>query len=261
MPPVDARPLLIHALGVSRAWLIAHDTDPLPAAQAERFLELAARRRGGEPVAYLLGEREFMGHRFQVTPDVLIPRPDTELLVETALACVHGRAAPALLDLGTGSGAIAVSLALARPDARVCATDLSAAALEVAAGNARRLGAPVRLFQGDWYHALNSAGPAAVYNVIVSNPPYIASDDTHLQHGDLRFEPPGALTDGADGLLAIRKIIAGAARYLLPRGCLWLEHGWTQAAHVRDLLRAAGFSRVESRRDLADIERISGGYL
>jgi release factor glutamine methyltransferase len=258
---VDARILLMHVLDVGRAWLIAHDNDPLPDEQAARFLQLAARRRNGEPVAYLVGTREFMGHAFQVSPAVLIPRPETELLVETALACLAGRPSPAVLDLGTGSGAIAVSIALARPDAAVTASDVSAQALAVASANARQLGAIVRLCQGDWYAAVNLGALPAVYDVIVSNPPYIADGDEHLSQGDLRFEPNQALTDRADGLQALRTIVAGAAAYLKPGGCLWLEHGWDQAAAVRELLRAAGFSRIESRRDLAGIERISGGYL
>ncbi|WP_425570173.1 peptide chain release factor N(5)-glutamine methyltransferase [Pigmentiphaga soli] len=258
---VDARALMAHVLGVNRAWLIAHGDDPLSPEAAARFDELAARRRAGEPVAYLVGEREFMGHRLQVSPDVLIPRPETELLVETALACVAGRAAPALLDLGTGSGAIAISLALARPDARVRATDLSAGALAVARANARRLDADVEFLHGDWLDALNPAQPAAIYDAIVANPPYIADGDRHLAEGDLRFEPRGALTDGADGLQALRAIAAGAGCWLKPGGWLWLEHGWDQAAAVRALLAGAGLSGVESRRDLAGIERISGGYL
>jgi release factor glutamine methyltransferase len=178
-----------------------------------------------------------------------------------ALACLAGRASPSVLDLGTGSGAIAVSIALARPDAAVTASDVSIQALAVASANARQLGATVRLCQGGWYAAVNLAPQPAVYDVIVSNPPYIADGDEHLSLGDLRFEPSQALTDRADGLQALRAIVAGAAAHLKPGGFLWLEHGWDQAAAVRELLRAAGFSGIESRRDLAGIERISGGYL
>jgi release factor glutamine methyltransferase len=261
LPVLEARVLLGHALQVNRAWLIAHDTDPLTDEQVSAYQQLAERRRAGEPVAYLLGEKEFMGHLFQVTPSVLIPRADTEVLVETALADLEGKTRPTVLDMGTGSGAIAISLALARPDADVIATDVSTDALAVAQKNAISLNAPVRFAQGSWFDALNSAGVPAVYDVIVSNPPYISSGDAHLDQGDLRFEPRQALTDFRDGLEALRIIVSGAKQYLSAGGSLWLEHGWDQAAAVRALLGAAGFQRVSSRRDLSDIERISGGYL
>ncbi|VCU71108.1 Release factor glutamine methyltransferase [Pigmentiphaga humi] len=258
LPRPEAGLLLQRAARVSRTWLIAHDDEPLPEDAVRRFQDWAARRRAGEPVAYLLGEREFMSHAFTVTPAVLIPRPETELLVETALAHLAGRHAPRVLDLGTGSGAIAVSIALARPDAHVTATDSSAEALAVAAGNARRLGARVDFRQGSWYDALRDT-PALPFDVIVSNPPYIASGDVHLSQGDLRFEPPQALTDRADGLQALRAIASGARPHLAPGGALWMEHGWDQAEDVRDMLRTGGFQEVASRRDLAGIERISGG--
>jgi len=261
LPLLEARMLLERALGASRTWLIAHDDEALPDAQVAVFQDWAARRRRGEPMAYLLGEREFMGHLFHVSPAVLIPRPETELLVETALAHVRDIPAPRVLDLGTGSGAIAVSIALARPDARVDATDLSPQALEVAGDNARRLGAVVALHEGDWYGALNGGAAAPIYDVIVSNPPYIAAGDPHLSQGDLRHEPGMALTDRADGLEALRAIVRGAPAWLKPSGALWMEHGWDQAGRVRDLLRAAGFGGATSRRDLAGIERISGGSL
>ncbi|MDX3907446.1 MAG: peptide chain release factor N(5)-glutamine methyltransferase [Pigmentiphaga sp.] len=261
LPRLEARMLLERALDVNRAWLIAHDADPLPDERVAVFREWAGRRLRGEPMAYLLGEREFMGHVFQVTPAVLIPRPETELLVETALADLRDRPAPRVLDLGTGSGAIAIAIALARPDARVEATDLSPDALGVAAANADRLGAAVALHQGDWYEALKHRDAAPIYDLIVSNPPYIAADDAHLSQGDLRYEPATALTDRADGLQALRAIVAGAPAWLRRGGALWVEHGWDQAAQVRDLLTAAGLCGVGSRRDLAGIERISGGYL
>ena len=214
------------------------------------------RRLAGEPMAYLVGQREFMGHTFRVTPDVLIPRPDTEVLVETALECVAGQAAPAVLDLGTGSGAIAISIALARRDARVMASDVSAKALAVAAANAWDLTASLRFVEGSWYDAV-PAGEG--FDLIVSNPPYVANDDPHLGQGDVRFEPRGALTDGADGLEDLRRIVAGAHRHLKAGGALWMEHGWDQAEAVRTLLADAGFADVHSRQDLAGIERISGG--
>ncbi|HEY0295797.1 MAG TPA: peptide chain release factor N(5)-glutamine methyltransferase [Bordetella sp.] len=241
-----------------RAWLLTHDTDEAePRAQAAYFA-LAERRLAGEPVAYLVGEREFMGHMFRVTPDVLIPRPDTELLAETAIALLAGRQGARALDLGTGSGAIAVSIALACPHVEVGATDRSADALAVAADNARRLGAKVHCWQGDWYEALPEGER---FDVIVSNPPYIARDDAHLGQGDLRFEPRGALTDGGNGLADLASIVAGAGKRLNPGGALWLEHGWEQAEIVRDMLAQAGFAGVNSHKDLAGIERISGGNL
>lgn len=256
LPRLEVRMLLEHVLAKPRAWLLAHDTDPLAPEVVAAYEALAQRRLAGEPMAYLLGQREFMGHMFRVTPDVLIPRPDTEVLVETALECVAGQAAPAVLDLGTGSGAIAISIALARRDARVMASDVSAAALAVAAGNAWELTASVRFVEGSWYDAV-PAGEG--FDLIVSNPPYVASDDPHLGQGDVRFEPRGALTDGADGLEDLRRIVAGAHRHLKAGGALWMEHGWDQAEAVRALLAATGFSDVHSRRDLAGIERISGG--
>ncbi len=256
LPRLEARMLLEHVLKKPRAWLLAHDTDTLEPAVADAYEALATRRLAGEPMAYLVGQREFMGHVFRVTPDVLIPRPDTELLVETALECVADLAAPAILDLGTGSGAIAISIAMARGDARVMASDVSAEALNVAAGNAWNLAASVRFVQGSWYEAVP---PGEGFDLIVSNPPYIAQTDKHLSQGDLRFEPRSALTDGADGLQDLATIVSGAASRLKRDGALWVEHGWDQAAAVRDLLTAAGFTEVESRKDLADIERISGG--
>lgn len=201
-----------------------------------------------------------MGHVFKVSPAVLIPRPETELLVETGLACVHGLRAPRVLDLGTGSGAIAISIALARPDADVVATDTSSSALAVAQSNAASLGAGIRLGRGSWWTALSDDADDTGFDLIVSNPPYIASRDKHLGQGDLRFEPPGALTDYADGLAALRVIAEGAASRLKSGGALWLEHGYDQAEAVRKLLVGHGFTQVESRRDLAGIERISGGF-
>lgn len=258
LPRLESGMLWQHVLNVSRTWLVAHDDEPVPPDAMARFQALAARRLAGEPMAYLLGEREFMGHVFQVTPAVLIPRPDTEVLVETALACLRDRQAPRVVDLGTGSGAIAISIALARPDAQVIATDASAEALAVARANAERLGARVQFLQGDWYDAL-PAGER--YALIVSNPPYIAREDEHLTQGDLRFEPPGALTDFGSGLTALEALAAGAPDRLLPGASIWLEHGWTQAADVRHLLTQANLRDAASVRDLAGIERISGACL
>ncbi|WP_353194968.1 peptide chain release factor N(5)-glutamine methyltransferase [Pusillimonas noertemannii] len=260
LPRLETQMLLQHVLDVSRAWLIAHDTDPLDAAHVRRFEALHARRLQGEPMAYLVGLREFMGHCFAVRPGVLIPRPETELLVETALAELASYAdeRPRVLDLGTGSGAIAVSVALARPDTEVVATDLSDEALGVARGNAQALGARVEFLSGSWFQPLAGQAP---FDLIVSNPPYIRNDDPHLAQGDLRFEPAAALTDGADGLDALAHIAARAPQWLAPGGVLWMEHGYDQSADVRRFLLEAGFEQVRSLSDLAGIERISGGKL
>ncbi|MEM5426140.1 peptide chain release factor N(5)-glutamine methyltransferase [Paraburkholderia ferrariae] len=264
LPALEARILLMHVLGWRRTELITRGDQALDAARVDAYRALEARRVQGEPIAQLVGAREFYGLDFDVTPDVLIPRPDTELLVETALAALEGIALPRVLDLGTGSGAIAVALASSRPDARVWAVDRSAAALEVAARNAAKLldaqrpGGPLAFVPGSWYDTLDAA---LRFDAIVSNPPYIASGDPHLERGDLRFEPRGALTDEADGLTALRAIVAGAPARLAPGGVLWMEHGYDQAAAVRALLEDAGFKDVRSERDLAGIERISGGRL
>jgi release factor glutamine methyltransferase len=251
---LDAQLLLLHTLGrapADRGWLIAHDDDALAPELQGRFLALCRRRAAGEPLAYLTGEKEFFGLPLQVDERVLVPRPDTETAVEWALELLRGRTAPRVVDLGTGSGAIALAIQSARPDAQVEAVDRSAAALEVASANAQRLGLPVRFRQADWL-----AG-AACYELIVSNPPYIAEADTHL--AALQHEPREALVAGADGLDDLRAIIALAPAHLAPGGWLLLEHGWDQAASVRGLLQAGGFSEVGSRRDLAGVERCSGG--
>jgi release factor glutamine methyltransferase len=252
---LDAQLLLLHTLGrapADRGWLIAHDDDALASGLQERFLDLCSRRAAGEPLAYLTGEREFFGLPLQVDARVLVPRPDTETAVEWALEVLRDRTAPLVIDLGTGSGAIALAIQSARPDAQVEAVDRSAAALEVAGANARRLGLAVRFRQADWL-----AGAAGPYDLIVSNPPYIAEADTHL--AALRHEPREALVAGADGLDDLRAIIAAAPAQLAAGGWLLLEHGWDQAASVRGLLQAGGFAEVGSRRDLAGLERCSGG--
>lgn len=255
LPRLEARALLEHASGRRREWLIAHGDEEAGEDVAARFAELARRRRLGEPLAYLVGWREFHGHRFEVTGEVLIPRADTELAVRWV--CGAAPRDGSVLDLGTGSGAIAVSVALERPDLRVVATDASAAAAEVAARNCLALGAArVDVRIGDWFAPIR---PDERFDVIVSNPPYLAADDPHRGQGDLRFEPPGALTDGADGLQALRAIVAGAAPRLRPGGRLGLEHGWTQGAAVRSMLSAAGFGTVLTLRDAEDRERLTTG--
>lgn len=264
LPPLEARILLTHALGWRRTQLITRGEEPLEHESVERYRALEARRLAGEPVAQLVGAREFFGLEFEVTPHVLIPRPETELLVETALAAIEQRPRPRVLDLGTGTGAIAVAIASMRPDAQVWALDRSADALAIAARNGARLldakrpGGAVAFLHSDWYGSLDVA---LRFDAIVSNPPYIASEDPHLREGDLRFEPRGALTDEADGLSAIRAIVAGAPERLAADGALWIEHGYDQAEAVRALLSARGFAEVHSERDLAGIERISGGVL
>ena len=259
LPPRESRILLSHVLGWSRTQLITRDREPLAPETLAVYRALHARRVAGEPIAYLTGTREFFGLTLTVSASVLIPRPETELLVELALARLKGRPAPRVLDLGTGSGAIALAIAHCRPDAHVTALDRSADALDVARENARQLGltASVTFLASDWYAAL--PGNAAPFDIIVSNPPYIVSDDAHLSQGDLRFEPVDALTDHADGLAALRTIVAGAPSRLLPNSWLLCEHGYHQAADVRALCRAAGLADVTSERDLAGIERTTGG--
>lgn len=256
---LDAQMLLLHALGRSphdRAWLIAHDSDPLPPGAATHWQTLLQRRQGGEPVAYLLGEKEFGGLTLAVDARVLVPRADTEVLVEWALDVLPppgGHRPSHLLDLGTGSGAIALTVASRRPDAQVTATDASADALVVAQANARRLRLPVRFALGAWLAAV----PGERFDVIASNPPYIAEGDAHL--AALTHEPLTALTAGPDGLDDIRQIVDQAPAALPPRGWLLLEHGHDQAAAVCELLETAGFEQVSSRNDLAGIARCSGG--
>jgi release factor glutamine methyltransferase len=258
---LENRILIGHALQLTRIQLITQSERLLTAPEATQLSALFRRRLQGEPIAYIVGEREFFGLAMQVTSDVLIPRPDTELLVELALERLpqHGRA----LDMGTGSGAIAVAIAYTRPDVAMTALDVSEGALKVAAANAQRHGAKVEFLRSDWYAALDDMGDAdrPYLDLIVSNPPYIVAGDAHLSQGDLRFEPIGALTDHADGLSALRIIVDGAATYLKPDGWLLMEHGYDQSEAVRKLLEQRGFSEVQSWRDLAGIERVSGGKL
>lgn len=255
---IEVQCLLQAVLQVNRAWLLTHPEQSLNNEQHARYIALFERRLSGEPIAYLLGEREFYGLNFKVSPATLIPRPDTELLVELALQRIPQQGACRVLDLGTGSGAIALSLAHTRPDAEVVAVDASTAALEVAQFNVQRLGlSNVHLLHSDWFTALHGER----FDIIVSNPPYIAAADAHLSQGDVRFEPPGALASGTDGLDDIRRITAQARAHLNVNGWLMFEHGYNQAAQVRVLLRQAGFTDIFSAIDLAGIERVSGGSL
>jgi release factor glutamine methyltransferase len=258
--PFEARILLAHLLGCERAWVVAHAGDALSQEQARAFDALAQRRRDGEPVAYLTGRREFFGLDLEVTPEVLIPRPETETLVELALAQMPAEHALRALDLGTGSGAIALALAHERPRARLVATDVSAPALAVARANAQRLGlSNVEFLRSDWYASIPAAADPAPFNLIASNPPYIAAGDAHLKEGDVRFEPAAALTPGGDGLGAIRAIVAGARARLVPGGWLFVEHGYDQAGPVRELLVAADAMELVAARDLAGVPRVAGG--
>ena len=295
LPRAEARRLLASLTGQPLTWFMAHGDDPADPNTATRFQALAERRRAGEPLAYLLGQQEFYGRPFAVSPAVLIPRADTETLVETELEQLlllrqQRCAVPlSLLELGTGSGIIAITLALEAPDTEVHAVERSAEALVVAQQNAKTLGADrIHWHAGSWWQALacptdgneatentataaqttspitarqrySTEPPARRFDLIVSNPPYIAANDHHLQQGDLRFEPPQALAAGPDGLDDLRILIGGAPAHLTPGGWLLLEHGYDQEAPVQALLRDAGFADVFTRRDLAGQPRVSGG--
>ena len=254
---LESRVLAAFAWNVSPAWLITHDTDLLAAPQITAFQSLLSRRLAGEPIAYLVGTREFYGRSFQVSPAVLIPRPDTELLVDLALARIPLNQPADILDLGTGSGCIAITLALERPLARVTAVDRSAAALAIAQRNADHLNARVEFLTSDWFSNLGGR----CFDLIVSNPPYVPAADPHLARGDLRFEPRTALAAGTDGLDDLRKLISTASPHLKPGGMLLLEHGYDQADAVRSLLHGNGFRDPQSWQDLAGIVRVSGGEL
>jgi len=255
---LEARLLLQNLLSVSHAWLLAHESDLVDASICHQFQQQLQRRLMGEPMAHILGHREFFGLDLKVTADTLIPRPDTETLVEAALLCIPESEPLTVLDLGTGTGAIALAIASQRPHAEITAVDSSIMALEVARENARRLGIQhVSFIQSDWFSKLGYQH----FDIIVSNPPYIAEDDVHLSEGDLRFEPRTALAAGKDGLDDIRQIVNQAAAYLNQQGSLYLEHGYDQAAQVAALMQNAGFSRISHTKDLAGITRVTSGYL
>lgn len=253
---VDAELLLLHVLDKPRSWLIAHADDVLDPPLVEAYEALLARRQAGEPVAYIVGRRGFWSLDLEVTPATLIPRPETELLVELALTRLP-RGQARVADLGTGSGAIALALAHERPHAHVVATDASAAALAVASRNAARLGiGNVTFMRGDWLAPLGDRR----FDMIVSNPPYIEANDPHLVRGDLRFEPIDALASGCDGLDDIRRIVEGARAHLAPHGWLLFEHGWNQGPVVQALLREMGYVDVFTAQDLERRDRVSGGH-
>ena len=261
LPKNEVRMLLQHQTGFSRSQLITRDGDALSAADLAALDALAARRLVGEPMAYILGRREFYGRECAVSPAVLIPRPETEHLLEAALAALPEGGS--LWDLGTGSGIIAVSAKLERPDARVRASDISAEALAMARRNARTLGADIEWAQGSWFDAVVQPDSPfrqpenSRFDVIVSNPPYIEAGDSHLAAGDLRFEPPDALTDFADGLSCIRTIAAGTRQHLKSGGRLLFEHGYNQGTAVREILAAAGFTDIATQTDLAGLDRVT----
>jgi release factor glutamine methyltransferase len=255
---LDARVLMIHVIRRDASYLVSHPEVPLNADEQRAYTALIDRRAQGEPVAYLTGEREFYGRPFRVTPAVLIPRPDTELLVDMALERVPRDAAARVLDMGTGSGCVAIAIAAERPRAKVLALDRSTEALAVARRNAVELRVGnVAFLESDWFEALGHER----FDVIVSNPPYVASGDPHLTQDDVRFEPRKALEAGADGLDGLRRIIREGLGHLAPGGWLLVEHGYEQADKARSLLLASGYGEIFSARDLAGIERVAGGRL
>jgi len=254
---LETRVLLATATGKSLEWLVAHGLDEADDPCLARFQALIDRRVRGEPIAYLTGTREFYGRPFKVSPAVLIPRPDTEVLVEFALARIAHTASPRILDLGTGSGILAVTLALERPDAAVTATDISLPALAAAKANAAALGATVSFLAGDWWQAIDHADRR--FDLVVCNPPYIAAADPHLLSGDLRFEPRSALSAGPRGDDAIRQVLDPGPAWLSETGWLALEHGFEQGAFVRDLMKQRGFQQVGTEVDLELRERVTAG--
>jgi release factor glutamine methyltransferase len=254
--PFEAKVLLAHVMRCDRAWLAAHADAVLTREQTLAFDALARRRRDGEPVAYLTGRREFFGLDLEITPDVLIPRPESELLVELSLAWLDSQVTARVLDLGCGSGAVALAIARERPRASVVGADVAPAAVALARRNAQRLAiANVEFVESDWFARV----PREAFALVVANPPYVAENDAHLRRGDLRFEPALALRSGDDGLDAIRAIVAAAPEHIAPGGALALEHGYDHAQAVQALLRDAGFGEIASARDLAGIERVTCG--
>jgi release factor glutamine methyltransferase len=250
--PFEAKVLLAHLLATDRAWLAAHGDATLTVEQAKGFDALARRRREGVPIAYLTGRREFYGLDLEITADVLIPRPESEILVEFGLAHIGEAEATRVLDLGSGSGAVALAIAKSRPASTVLGTDVSPAAIALARLNAVRLQiANVEFIGSDWFERV----PLEAFDLIVANPPYVADGDPHLAQDDLRYEPAIALKGGVDGLAAIRRIIAGASDYMRLGGWLAIEHGYDQAESVQALLLAVGFEAVNTRRDLAGVLR------
>lgn len=252
---MEARVLAAFTWGVAPSWLIAHDTDSLNPEQIARFYAVLARRLEGEPIAYITGYREFYGREFNVSPDVLIPRPETELLVELALARIPIGQSIQVLDLGTGSGCIAISLALERPQACITTIDCSAAALAIARLNKKKWNANLTLLESDWFSALGNLK----FDLIVGNPPYVAEDDPHLSSGDVRYEPASALRSGKEGMGALSHIIREACTFLNISGCLLLEHGHNQRLPVQNAFHLSGFGETTTRQDLAGKDRVTSG--
>lgn len=254
---LEAQILLAHALHKPRSYLLANPSSELDTVNLATFTSLLQRRLSGEPIAYILGKREFYGFEFRVTPDVLIPRPETELLVDLALALIPEQMPFQILDLGTGSGAIALSLAKLRPEAQVTAVDISPKALAVTQYNTDNLALHnVRFYLSDWFAALN---PSTQFDLIIANPPYVAENDPHLSQGDVRFEPLLALKSGVDGFDDIRNIVRAAPAFLCPNGHILIEHGYNQQDKIIELLLALGFDAVADHRDLAGQGRVSYG--
>lgn len=254
-PLLEAEILLEHVLGKGRTFFRAHPESAVQPTEIEQFIALIEQRLRGQPIAYLIGAREFWSRRFDVTTAVLIPRPETELLIELAIASLSEKPSPLILDLGAGSGAIAITLALERPDSRVIALDVSEDALDVMKRNADKLGASnVLALRSNWFSELQ---PPDRFDLVVSNPPYIPSEDPHLEQGDLRFEPRGALASGPDGLDDIRRIIQDARPHLTQGGKLMIEHGFEQADSVVHLMTEAGYAEVENHRDLQGHPRVT----
>ena len=254
LPRSEARMLLSHVLKREHAWLVAHDDYELAGDELAQMSALAAKRVAGEPMAYLLGVREFYGRSFRCSPAALIPRPETELLVDQALAQIPANAPVRVLDIGTGTGCIAIMIALERPDGSVTAIDISPDALALARENAQRLGASVSFIESNWVADL---APESQFDLILSNPPYIVPGDAHLSQGDLRFEPTVALADAVDGLESYRQLAQGAKKHLRPGGTLIVEHGFDQGDSVPALFRVAGFDEVTMHRDLANQPRVT----
>ncbi len=263
LPQHEAQRLIELVTGLDRVAQIARPERLLSGIESERVTALFVRRKAGEPLAYMLGAREFWGLALKVSPAVLIPRGDTELLVELALERLARDTAGAVLDLGTGSGAVAIAISMERPQADIAAIDISEAALSIARENAVRHAAKIRFLQGNWFEALQSDGAPVPqrFDLIVGNPPYIAESDPHLEQGDLPSEPRAALVAGHDGMSEIRAIVSGARSRLSVGGSLLLEHGFEQSGACRDLLRDAGFTSVQTWRDLAGQPRVSGGRI
>lgn len=269
---LEAQLLLGHVLGVDRVWLLTHDDEVLSDEQRLQFESLVDRRNAGEPIAYILGVREFMGLEFEVNPSVLIPRPDTEILVELGLSFLHERARsqsqsrsreparPArVLDLGTGSGAIAISIARYCDSCEVYATDVSDASLQTAARNAQKLGVAVQFYAGSWWEALPPE--IGIFDLLLSNPPYIRADDKHLGCGDVRYEPLSALVGGNDGVNAYRDIVSRSREFMRSGAMLAFEHGWDQGEAVREIMRRGHCHKIETHRDLAGHDRVTCGVI